>query len=294
MLLYWIFFVSLLICIESQPDTHTHFGHDTSINFEYQSEDSGSYHQRNEIVAISITRFAYQVTKKSNAKRWRLYGTRAIDKERNEEKNTRQPLKKLILKSFLFFSAAAMRQWIVAVAWKKMFHVGSTQYVVGFKTDLLFLFDSFVGRSFRLSFVGGGQTTTTTTLPPTTKEKSPLKTFIQINAHTLNIRSGNAHAIVHRMKRNRPQQQQKVNKEWEKYECEWRKRERRPQAEHFNQIQYICHISIHQFHLIFRRCIDLTRDSSYEYIVREKKTSTSRSFIWELSRLVQLTEIQIY
>lgn len=63
---------------------------------------------------------------------------------------------------------------------------GST--ICGFQTDLLFLFQSFVGY-FRLPRWADDQ-------------KNPLNTFIQINAHTLNISCGNAHAIVQHMKRN--------------------------------------------------------------------------------------------
>lgn len=49
----------------------------------------------------------------------------------------------------------------------------------------------------------------------------------------------------------------------------------RPQTEIFNQIQYICHLSYTQFYYIFRRCIDLTRDSCMQWLQKMKRKKMS-------------------
>lgn len=74
-----------------------------------------------------------------------------------------------------------------------------------------------------------------------TRQKNSLKTFIQINAHTLKVSRRRSRQAAQRA---RLQLFVIIWKEiWLKtHEKQWRKREKRPQAVLFNQIQYICHI----------------------------------------------------
>lgn len=158
----------------------------------YRSEESGSYHQRKEIVAICITRFAYQMTKSQTlASAWNTcYWHKHTQKQYRQQKDNL--FEEIDIEKFFFllllhslFCQATMNRdavWLSLYWEKKLFHVGST--ICGFQTDLLFLFDSFVGFEFvERTRVGRWQT-------------NSLKTFIQINAHTLSIHTGESERVI--------------------------------------------------------------------------------------------------